>query len=84
MTHAEHAPTDHYYVPHHSHWPIVASISLFILMYGGATLLNGGSKGILLLGLTLLLITIFGWFGTVIREGEKGMYSCLLYTSRCV
>jgi cytochrome c oxidase subunit 3 len=23
----------------------------------------------------LLLITIFGWFGTVIREGEKGMYS---------
>lgn len=33
MTHAEHAP-DHYYVPHHSYWPIIATISLFTLMVG--------------------------------------------------
>ena len=36
MTHAEHAP-DHYYVPTQSHWPIIATISLFTLMLGGAT-----------------------------------------------
>ncbi len=78
MTHAEYAPDhypDHYYVPHHSYWPIIASIGLFTLMFGGATLLNGGSNTLLLVGLALILITIFGWFGTVIRESEKKMYS---------
>ena len=75
MTQAQaHAP-DHYYVPHHSHWPIIATISLFTLMVGGATLLNGGSNTLLLVGLTLIVITMFGWFGTVIRESEKGLYS---------
>ncbi|MEZ5578973.1 MAG: cytochrome c oxidase subunit 3 [Candidatus Competibacteraceae bacterium] len=73
MTHAEHAP-DHYYVPTQSHWPIIATISLFTLMLGGTTLLNGGST-LLLTGLALIVITMFGWFGTVIRESEKGLYS---------
>ncbi len=75
MTQAQaHAP-DHYYVPHHSYWPIIASVSLFTLMLGGATLLNGGGNTLLLVGLTLILITMFGWFGTVVRESEKGLYS---------
>ena len=44
MTHAsEHAP-DPYYVPHQSYWPIIASIGLFTLMLGGATVLNGGGN----------------------------------------
>lgn len=74
MTHAEYA-TDHYYVPPQSRWPIIATISLFTTMFGAATLLNGGGKGIFLLGLALLIITMFGWFGTVIRESQKGLYS---------
>jgi len=44
-------------------------------MFGGATLLNGGNNTLLLVGLTLILITMFGWFGTVVRESEKGLYS---------
>ena len=75
MTQAQaHAP-DHYYVPHQSHWPIIATVSLFLLMLGGATLLNGGGSTLLLVGLTLIAITMFGWFGTVIRESQKGLYS---------
>jgi len=30
---------------------------------------------LLVIGLTMMLITIFGWFGTVIRESEKGFYN---------
>ncbi|MBE2295480.1 MAG: cytochrome c oxidase subunit 3 [Phycisphaerales bacterium] len=74
MTHAGHAP-DHYYVPSRSYWPIIASVGLFTLMLGGATLLNGGSSTLLWTGLTLILITLFGWFGAVIHESEKGLYS---------
>jgi cytochrome c oxidase subunit 3 len=76
MTQAGHIlAAEYYYVPHQSRWPIFASISLFIMMYGGATLLNGGSNIFLLVGLVLILTTIFGWFGTVIHESEKGLYS---------
>ena len=75
MTHASgHAP-DSYYVPHQSYWPILASIGLFTLMLGGTTVLNGGSKTLLLVGAALILLTLFGWFGTVIYESERGLYS---------
>ncbi len=67
--------TDHYYVPHQSYWPIIASIGLFTLMVGVATWLNGGSNILFWVGLSLILITMFGWFGTVIHESEKGLYS---------
>lgn len=71
----QHAATDHYYVPHQSYWPIIASIGLFTTMLGGATMLNGGGSTVLLVGLALILLMMFGWFGTVIHESEKGLYS---------
>lgn len=71
----DHATTDHYYVPHQSYWPIIASIGLFTLMFGGATMLNGGGSTLLLVGLALIVFMIFGWFGTVIHESQKGLYS---------
>ncbi len=75
MTHAStHAP-DHYYVPDQSYWPIIASIGLFTLMLGGATVLNGGGNTLLLAGAALILLTMFGWFGTVVHESERGLYS---------
>jgi cytochrome c oxidase subunit 3 len=71
----DHATTDHYYVPHQSYWPIIASIGLFTLMFGGATMLNGGGSTLLLVGLALIIFMIFGWFGTVIHESQQGLYS---------
>jgi cytochrome c oxidase subunit 3 len=71
----DHATTDHYYVPHQSYWPIIASIGLFTLMFGGATMLNGGGSTLLLVGLALIVFMIFGWFGTVIHESQQGLYS---------
>ena len=45
--------SDHYYVPHGSHWPIVASVALFTGVIGAANWFNGHSAGqmILFLGL---------------------------------
>lgn len=64
-----------YYVPHGSYWPIVGSIGLFTMMAGFANYLNGGGMTWMLIGLAILIVMVFGWFGTVISESEKGMYN---------
>ena len=67
-----------YYVPHGSHWPFIGSVGLFTLMLGFAAKLNGGggfSTFLMLLGAGIVIYMMFGWFGTVIRESEQGMYN---------
>lgn len=73
MAHAQ----DHYYVPHGSHWPIVGSIGLTALLGGFAAYLNGadGAMLVTIAGLVITVIMMFGWFGTVIRESETGLYN---------
>ncbi|MGD8956549.1 MAG: cytochrome c oxidase subunit 3 [Chromatiaceae bacterium] len=73
MAHA----SDHYYVPHGSHWPIVASVALTVGVVGAANWFNGNASGQMMLyvGLGLIAFMMFGWFGTVINEGLKGMYN---------
>ncbi len=71
-----HAQSD-YYVPHGSHWPLVGSIGLTTLLVGFANYLNGAGIGsmMMLVGIAITLIMIFGWFGTVINESESGTYN---------
>jgi len=66
----------HYYVPESSRWPILATISIFTMFYGGALLLNHHASGPMTLGAGFLglVIVLFGWFGDVIRESEGGRY----------
>ncbi len=66
-----------YYVPHGTSWPIVGSIGLTTLVVGLANYLNGSSVGltVMLAGLGIVLLMMFGWFGTVIRESEAGIYN---------
>ena len=73
MAHAE----GQYYVPHGSHWPIVGSIGLTTLLVGVASWLNGSNFGELLMlaGVVVTLVMIFGWFGTVIKESQSGAYN---------
>jgi cytochrome c oxidase subunit III len=78
MAHAStHAPTDKYYVPHHSPWPIVGSVALFTTVGGAALWLNNAAAGpwVLTLGLLILLTMFAGWFGAVIRESEARLYN---------
>ncbi|QFY42508.1 cytochrome c oxidase subunit 3 [Candidatus Methylospira mobilis] len=66
-----------YYVPHEAKWPIVGSIGLTTLMVGFANLVNGSSVGstMMVLGAIIMVIMLFGWFGTVISESVAGSYS---------
>jgi cytochrome c oxidase subunit III len=72
----EHA-SERYYVPHGTRWPIVGSIGLFMIMLGTALWLNQSSVGSLIatLGGVVLIVMLFGWFGTVIGESERGAYN---------
>jgi len=73
---ASHAE-DRYYVPHDSHWPIVGSVGLLLLMVGVSTWLNGAETGfwIMMGGVATLVFMITGWFGDVIGENQKGIYN---------
>jgi cytochrome c oxidase subunit 3 len=72
-----------YYVPHGSHWPIIGSFGLLGTVGGAALWLNevDAGKPIMAVGIALLLVMMFGWFGTVIRESVSGMYSKQVDTS---
>ncbi|MDX1563644.1 MAG: cytochrome c oxidase subunit 3 [Gammaproteobacteria bacterium] len=71
------AQTGNYYVPHGTRWPILGSIGLFFLVIGAALWMNQASgAGVMsVIGVLVLLVMLFGWFGTVIRESESGIYN---------
>jgi cytochrome c oxidase subunit 3 len=66
-----------YYLPHPSRWPIIGACALLLTTTGAATWVNRGAAGpyILAAGAALLIYMLFGWFGTVIRESEAGLYN---------
>ena len=72
-----HHDADVYFVPHHSKWPFVGSISLFVLMIGLVNWFNGSDTAfwIFIAGIAMMIFTLFGWFGDVIRESEGGSYN---------
>jgi len=65
-----------YYLPAPSHWPIVGSVAVFSILLGAANWLHSKVYGPILFvfGLLLFIIMLFGWFGTVIRENQAGLY----------
>ncbi len=73
MTHTEGS----YYVPHGTHWPILGSIGLFTMLGGFSLYLNGTEIGssLMILGAAIIVFMLFGWFGTVIKEGQAGFYN---------
>ncbi|MEM7207611.1 MAG: cytochrome c oxidase subunit 3 [Pseudomonadota bacterium] len=72
-----------YYVPHEARWPIIGSIGLMVFFYGFGMMLNGGDLGLpmLLAGVAILIIMMFGWFGLVAKESEAGTYDSQVDTS---
>ncbi len=66
-----------YYLPKPSHWPITGAIALFILLIGVANWLHKSVLGpiLVVIGSLLLIYMIVGWFGTVIRENQLGLYN---------
>lgn len=66
-----------YYLPNPSGWPIVGSIGLFTFLFGFMLLLHEGSSGpwLMAFGGAVIIFMMFGWFGTVARESERGLFN---------
>ena len=69
-------PGGYYFAPP-SHWPIVGSVALLAMAFGGVMLMNsiGGGGIVFAIGVAILVYMLFGWFGTVIRESEGGLFN---------
>jgi cytochrome c oxidase subunit 3 len=75
-THADTHDASKYYVPHSSWYPIFGSITLFVLMWGAVSTLNGWMSGWSLApGFILLILLFFFWFREVIDENQRGIYN---------
>ncbi|MCY3852292.1 MAG: cytochrome c oxidase subunit 3 [Gammaproteobacteria bacterium] len=66
-----------YYIPEPSHWPIVGSVGLFTTLIGAALMMLDSAIGSWLLaaGILIVVLMMFGWFGTVIGESESETYN---------
>ncbi|MEN9760449.1 MAG: hypothetical protein RI906_275 [Pseudomonadota bacterium] len=66
----------YYYVPGPSHWPMVGAIALTFFGFGMGGWVNGAAYGPWLFAvfLSILVYMMVGWFGTVARESESGVY----------
>jgi cytochrome c oxidase subunit 3 len=67
----------YYYVPQPSYWPVVGSVALLLLGMGAAFWFNHVAAGpwMVAAGFVVLLVMLFGWFGTVIGESEAHLYN---------
>ncbi|HYB64492.1 MAG TPA: cytochrome c oxidase subunit 3, partial [Steroidobacteraceae bacterium] len=76
MTDAHAHDSSQYYIPSNSPWPIYASISLFFVMAGAISFLNGWAGGWAFIPGALLLGSLFFfWFHTVIDENQRGIFN---------
>ncbi|HEY9540925.1 MAG TPA: cytochrome c oxidase subunit 3 [Luteimonas sp.] len=66
-----------YFVPHHSRWPLFASVALFVTMYGLASWFNEDSygKAMFFVGIAGMIVILFKWFADVILESVSGYYN---------
>ena len=72
-----HANVPHYFVPGPSAWPLLAGVSLLLMMAGASAWVNDISWGIYanLLGLAGFIYVLYRWFGEAIGESESGLYN---------
>jgi cytochrome c oxidase subunit 3 len=66
-----------YFIPHHTKWPIIGSISLFFVLTGLINILHHNWFGhyFLAFGAALLIYMLFGWFSAVVDENLEGLHS---------
>ena len=71
-----------YYVPASSPWPIVGAVGLGLIAWGaGHTVIDmskeqdGYGSTVLIAGLIVIAVMLFGWFRDQINESMKGLYS---------
>ena len=66
-----------YFLPTPSKWPLIGSVSLFLVLIGAINIIHGNWYGhyFLMSGAILLVYMLCGWFGAVIAESTHGLHS---------
>lgn len=59
-----------YHIVDPSPWPFVGGLSALVLAIGGVLAMHGMDKYVFPIGLAMILLTMFGWWRDVIREGN--------------
>lgn len=69
--------TKSYFLPGPSFWPLISSISLFLLAGGFTMVLNKVAMGkpIMIAGVISLAYLLFGWFSEVVKESVSKYYN---------
>ena len=77
MSAAGNGAKPYYFVPQPSHWPVTGSCALLLMAFGAAFWVNsiGAGPWLVAAGFCVLLVMLFGWFGTVIGESEGRLYN---------
>lgn len=67
----------HYFVPAASHYSTLLSVSIFFLALGFILRINDTPQGIwsMLAGAAGILYVVIGWFGEIIGENVRGVYT---------
>lgn len=67
----------HYFLPPPTRWPLIGSVSLFLLLTGIINVIHGNWYGhyFIMTGIIFLIYMMFGWFGNVIDESIHGMHN---------
>lgn len=67
-----HSTNHDYHIIDPSPWPLIGSISAFVMAVGAVTYMHDGPIYIMVLGLIGVLYTMFGWWSDVISEAHRG------------
>ncbi|NIJ41763.1 cytochrome c oxidase subunit 3 [Parvibaculum indicum] len=67
-----HSKHHDYHLVNPSPWPFVGSVGAFVMAVGAIEWFRGAQPWIALIGLAIVLYTMFGWWRDVIREGNQG------------
>jgi cytochrome c oxidase subunit III len=75
-TSSQAAAREDYFVPQPSLYPVILSAGMFLLALGFIGLINGAAFGqwVMFGGTAVILYVLFGWFGSVIGESQRGAY----------
>ena len=67
-----HAKNHDYHLVDPSPWPFIGSVAAFITAVGAIMWMHGNTSAIMLVGLALVLYTMFMWWRDVINEAHRG------------
>ncbi len=67
-----HEKNHDYHILPPSIWPFLGAVGGFVMLFGAVLWMRDITPWMFLIGLVLVLYTMFGWWADVVREGETG------------